>query len=581
MTTSHDVCISYSSRDRDQVLRLTEHLRSEGVAVWIDQGGIDAAALWSSEIVKAIDACKVLVLALSTSSAESANVVKEVSLALDRKKPILPVKLEPVDVPVALRYPLAGLQHVELYGDKAVENLGNVVRALARLGVPTASSPAAQVATTRAHRKTLNDKVIAVLPFVNISPDKESDYFSDGLTEDLISNLSRLKGMSVVSRTNSIRYKGSHLDIEDIGHELGARYIIEGTVRRHQDDLRITANLVDVSSSTQLWSDRFKGKMADVFDIQENVSKEIVDALALQLTPVEKVALTRRSTSNPEAFDLYLRGREALLRQTRTNLEIATQMFQQAIRLDSRYAQAHAGLGEAYATHSLWFQRDDALIDKAIESCLKALMYDETIAEAYSAMALAYLARRDYEQALEASTKAVKLDGTSTVGYYALSRVYLNTGKFAEARGVCEKLVELNPDFYPGLQGLQASYAGLGNVAAAREVVERLVKFFPGYLARFPDDSRAHVLFAAYLAQVGNTADAVREADTALALGGNDAIMLYNLSCTFCVMGEHDKALGLLEQSMAAGGNANWARLDPDLAPIREDPRFVALFAKQ
>jgi adenylate cyclase len=321
---AHDVCISYSSKDRDRILAIAEQLRAEGVSVWIDQGGIDAASLWTAEIVKAIDGCKVLLLALSASAAESPNVVKEVSLALDRKKHILPVNLEPVEVPVALRYPLAGIQHVDLFGARAQENFATVVRALARLGVPGGGSAASTAAATRVQRRELNDKVIAVLPFVNISPDKESDYFSDGLTEDLISNLSRLKGMSVVSRTNSIRYKGSTLDIEEIGHELGARYIIEGTVRRHQDDLRITANLIDVASSTQLWSDRYKGRMADVFDIQETVSTAIVDALALKLSPTEKVALTRRSTSNPEAFDLYLRGREALYRQTKTNIEIAS-----------------------------------------------------------------------------------------------------------------------------------------------------------------------------------------------------------------------------------------------------------------
>ncbi|MCM2312167.1 MAG: FlgO family outer membrane protein, partial [Steroidobacteraceae bacterium] len=368
---SYDVCISYSSKDRERILRMAEQLRGAGVSVWIDQGGIDAAALWTAEIVKAIDGCKVLLLALSAAAAESPNVVKEVSLALDRKKHILPVNLEPVEVPVALRYPLAGIQHVDLFGEKAQENFATVVRALARLGVPTGDVPAAAPAAARSPRKALNDKVIAVLPFVNISPDKESDYFSDGLTEDLISNLSRLKGMSVVSRTNSIRYKGSKLDIEEIGRELGARYIIEGTVRRHQEDLRITANLIDVESSTQLWSDRYKGKMADVFDIQETVSTEIVDALAITLTPTEKVALTRRSTSNPEAFDLYLRGREALYRLTKTNIEFAAQLFQQAIRLDGRYAQADAGLAEAYASRCLYYQRDDALLDKAVESSLK------------------------------------------------------------------------------------------------------------------------------------------------------------------------------------------------------------------
>jgi adenylate cyclase len=576
---SHDVCISYSSKDRPRILEIAEQLRGEGVSVWIDQGGIDAASLWTSEIVKAIDGCKVLLLALTTASAESPNVVREVSLALDRKKHILPVNLEPVEVPVALRYPLAGIQHVDLYGPKAAENLLTVVRSLARLGVQTAAgSTLTPTPDAKPHRKALHDKVIAVLPFVNISPDKESDYFSDGLTEDLISNLSRLKDMSVVSRTNSIRYKGSKLDIEEIGHELGARYIIEGTVRRHQDDLRITANLIDVSSSTQLWSDRYKGKMADVFDIQENVSKEIVDALALKLSPTEKVALTRRSTSNPEAFDLYLRGREALYRQSLTNIEIATQLFQQAIRLDGRYAQAHAGLAEAYATKSWYFQRDEALLDKAIESSLKALMYDESIADAYAALGLAYLVRGDFDAALESCHKALHLDDGSVIALYALGRVFLSTGSFANAVEICQKLIDVNPDFYPGLQGLQAAYMGLGDVASAREVSRRLLAFFPTYLARVPDDARAHLLFASFLAETGEREQALQEAETGLALGGIDAIMLYNLCCVFCLLGEKQKAIETLSRAMAAGyGNFRWARLDPDLAPIRDDPQVAAL----
>lgn len=576
----YDVCISYSSRDRDRILVMAEQLRGAGVSVWIDQGGIDAAALWTAEIVKAIDGCKVLLLALSTSAAESPNVVKEVSLALDRKKHILPVNLEPVEVPVALRYPLAGIQHVDLFGDKAQENFGTVVRALARLGVPVGPAAADAPIVARAPRKALNDKVIAVLPFVNISPDKESDYFSDGLTEDLISNLSRLKGMSVVSRTNSIRYKGSTLDIEEIGRELGARYIIEGTVRRHQEDLRITANLIDVESSTQLWSDRYKGKMADVFDIQETVSKEIVDALAITLTPTEKVGLTRRSTSNAEAFDLYLRGREALYRLTKTNIEFAAQLFQQAIRLDTRYAQAYAGLAEAFAARCLYYQSDDALLDKAIEASLKALMYDESISEAYAALAVAYLVRSDYDAALESSRKAIQLDAGSMIGLYALARVFLNTGRHAEAVKTCEQLVELNPEFYPGLLALQSAYAGLGDTAAANAMTRRLVAFFPGYLARVPDDARAHILFASYLAEIGEREQALQEANTGMALSGNDAVMLYNLSCVYCLLGDPNKGVESFVQAVGAGyGNFSWAHIDPDLQSIRQDPRFVAAVA--
>jgi tetratricopeptide (TPR) repeat protein len=307
------------------------------------------------------------------------------------------------------------------------------------------------------------------------------------------------------------------------------------------------------------------------------VSKEIVDALAITLTPTEKVALTRRSTSNPEAFDLYLRGREALYRLTKTNIEFAAQLFQQAIRLDGRYAQAYAGLAEADASRCLYYQRDDALLDKAIESSLKALMYDESISEAYAALAVAYLVRGDYDAALESSRKAIQLDAGSMIGLYALARVFLNTGRLAEAVKTCEQLVELNPEFYPGLLALQSAYAGLGDTAAATAVTRRLVAFFPGYLARVPDDARAHILFASYLAELGDREQALQEADTGMALSGNDAVMLYNLACVYCLLGDPTKGVEAFLQAVDAGyGNFPWARIDPDLQPIRDDPRVVA-----
>ena len=205
-------------------------------------------------------------------------------------------------------------------------------------------------------------------------------------------------------------------------------------------------------------------------------------------------------------------------------------------------------------------------------------MYDESIADAYAALGIAYLVRGDLEAALEASRKAIQLDEGSITGLYALGRVFLTTGKFAEAHAVFEKLVEVNPDFYPGLQGLQAAHAGMGDAAAAMEVTRRLVAFFPGYLARAPDDARAHILFASYLAEVGEREQAMLEADTALALGGHDAIMLYNLSCTYSLLGESRKAVDAFAQAVEAGySNLRWARLDPDLEPIRSDPKFVSL----
>ncbi len=192
-------------------------------------------------------------------------------------------------------------------------------------------------------------KAIAVLPFDNISSDKENEYFGDGLTEELIANLSRLKEMRVISRTTTMQYKETKKDIKTIGKELGARYIMEGSVRKFHDDLRITAQLIDVESDEQLWAETYKGKLADIFDIQEKVAKQIVDALMVKLTPTEKVELTKRPTLNAEAYDFNLRARNYLYRQSKNNMQFAIQFFEKAIVLDSRYAEAYAGLAEAYA----------------------------------------------------------------------------------------------------------------------------------------------------------------------------------------------------------------------------------------
>src|SRR5208283_1707468 len=187
-------------------------------------------------------------------------------------------------------------------------------------------------------------KAIAVLPFGNISPDKESDYFSDGLTEELIANLARLKDIRVVPRATSMHYKGSSKDVKTIGKELGTRYILSGSVRKFQADLRITVELIDVELDTQLWAETYKGKLDDVFDIQEKVSKQIVEALMVKLSPTEKIVLTKRSTLNPEAFDCNLRARNFLYQRTKKSMHFAVQLFQKAIELDPRYADAYAGL---------------------------------------------------------------------------------------------------------------------------------------------------------------------------------------------------------------------------------------------
>ncbi len=426
--------------------------------------------------------------------------------------------------------------------------------------------------------QAVKTKVIAVLPFDNISPEKESDYFSDGLMGELIANLSRLKDMRVISRTTSMQYKGTKKDIKTIGRELGARYIIEGNVRKFQNDLRITAQLIDVESDTQLWAETYKGKLADVFDIQEQVSKQIVDALMVKLTPTEKIALTKRSTLNAEAFDYHLRARGFLYRFSKNNINIAVQLFQKAIELDPRYAAAYAGLGEAYAYLYQYFERRDVWLEKAIESSLKAQLYDPTLSEAYAALGVAYFNKKMLDDALTAGHKAIDLDPNNYIAYWILGRIYRETDRDTEAVELFKKVLELNPDFYTAYGDLRMVYERLGEKDKREETLQAALQAFPRYLLQHPDDARAHMIHAIDLTQVGKLEEAKIEASKALELSPGDTVALYNAACFYARLGEKRLSLDALKNAVITGWvDYEWIKRDPDLESIRIEPEYIEL----
>jgi TolB-like protein/tetratricopeptide (TPR) repeat protein len=424
----------------------------------------------------------------------------------------------------------------------------------------------------------LGKKALAVLPFENIGSEKENEYFSDGLTEELIANLSRLKNVRVVSRNTTMSYKGTKKDIRTIGVELGVRYIVEGSVRKFQDNLRITADLIDVELDEQLWAETFKGTMADVFDIQEQVSKQIVDALMVKLSPSEQIVLTKRSTIVAEAFDCCLRARDFLYRRTKNSLQFAIQLFQKAIELDPRYAVAYAGLGEAYAT--LHYDYDTKVIwaDKAIESSLKALMYDSTVSEAYAALAWAYFSKKSLEEAETAARKAIELGPNIFTGYWVLARIFHVTGRDRESVDLLRKTIDLNPDFHTAYGDLRMVYEKLGEQVKYKEILAKQLEVFPRYLLQHPDDARSHIYYGIELAQVGRIDEAKAELKKALELSPGDPLMLYNAACCYARIGEKKAALSSLGESVMAGlQDYDWIRTDPDFDSLREEPEYLEL----
>jgi serine/threonine protein kinase/Flp pilus assembly protein TadD len=426
-------------------------------------------------------------------------------------------------------------------------------------------------------------KAIAVLPFSNISPDKESDYFSDGLTDELITNLSRLKEIRVVPRTTSLQYKGTKKDNKTIGQELGVPHILAGSVRKFQDNLRITVELVDIASDTQMWADAYRGKLEDVFDFQEQVSHKIVDALMVKLTPTEKVVLSKRPTENSEAFDCYLRGREFLYRPTKSNIQIAIDLFKKATELDARYAAAYAGMGEAYAELYQHFDKKEAWLDKALEAGLKAQMYDSTLSEAYATLALVYfrmtdLGKGSLDDAFSAGQKAIDLDPNNHIAYWILGRIYHTTDRDQDAMNLYKKVIELSPDFYSAYGDLQVAYEKLGLMDKWHETLDAALEMYPRYLHLHPDDGRAHIYYAIDLTKAGRVDEAKSEAMKAIQLSPDDPLMLYNVSCFYSRLGERLSGVETLKKAISAGfENFEWIKRDTDFDNIRDEPDYIEL----
>jgi adenylate cyclase len=421
-------------------------------------------------------------------------------------------------------------------------------------------------------------KAIAVLPFGNISPDKESDYFSDGLTEELIINLSRLKDIRVVPRTTSMVYKGTNKEVKTIGRELGTRYILAGSVRKFQDNLRIAVELVDIEADAQLWAETYKGKLADVFDIQEQVSKQIVDALMVKLTPKEQVELTKRATLNPQAFDCNLRARDSLYRFTKNSVQTAIELFRKAIEYDARYADAYAGLSEAYAHLYQQFDRNDTWLEKALEAGLKALMYDPSLSEAYSALGLVYLYKKSHDEALESSQKAIALNPSNHIAYWILGRTYRTTDRNHDAAELFKKVIELSPDFYAAYGDLILCYDLLEEKDELNKWTKIANQMFPRYLSLHPDDARAHIFFAISLVRDGQIDDAKLKAARAIELSPNDPLMFYNAACFYSSVGDKPLALESLKNAISAGyGFYEWIKRDPDLDNIHNEPEYIEM----
>ena len=428
------------------------------------------------------------------------------------------------------------------------------------------------------HRLNNDNKKLVVLPFQNISSNNGNNYFSNGLTEEIIIRLSGIEELDIASRSTSMRYRDSELDNESLGRELNARYLLQGTVRRHKDDLRISTELIDVEKDSTLWAEIYQGNITDVFVIQEQVSKKIVESLQLKLSPKEKVALGKKATMNSEAYDANLKAREFLFKYTKSYLLLAIDLFQNAIDLDPKYAAAYAGMSEACALLYETHDRNPIWLAKAEESSLKALIYDPASSEAYSALGLAYYNKNLLNEALIAVQKAISFDPNNFFAYWIRGRLYRMMDRDSEAIVDFNKVLDLNGDFHSAFGDLQMAYEKLEDKKNLQDCIQKAALFYPSYLLHHPDDARAHQFYALTLKRLGRLEEAKEEMHKGIKQNPNDPIIIYNAACFYAMIDDKKASIENLKKAIDNGfGNYEYIKHDPDLHSLRKEPGFIAL----
>ena len=457
----------------------------------------------------------------------------------------------------------------EPIGEKQVKNTTTPVRVFrVRLDLPF-DAPV----SPRRHQSARPS--IAVLPFTNMSNDPEQEYFSEGITEDLITDLSKISGLHVVARNNVFVYKGKPINVQQVAQDLGVRYVLEGSVRKSGSRVRVTGQLIDSDSGAHMWAERYDRDLTDIFAIQDEIANVIVHQLKVKLLPEEKKIIGQLPTESVEAYGYYLRGRQFLHRRSKTYLELARRMFAKAVELDPRYARALAGIADCDSFLFLHYNANVS-IEGILAMSAQALELESGLAEAHASSGLALSLRGRYQEAMGEFDRAIALDASLFEAYYFYARACFSRGELAKAAELFQRAADVKPDDYQTLLVLIGVMRSLGREAdmkvAAREGVTRAER----ELTQHPGNPRPAYLGAIGLVVLGEIDRAKEWAARALAIDPNDVLTQYNVACFYSLIGEPEPAIGLLLGLLPRAGHQtkDWIRHDSDLDPIRGDPRF-------
>jgi len=439
---------------------------------------------------------------------------------------------------------------------------------------------------SRAKAKTDSDsgvhkpgKSVAVLYFENLSGAKEDEYLRDGITEDVITELSKIRGLNIFSRPTVLAFRDQTVTPQQVGQKLGAAYVLTGTLRRSGARLRINAQLVDAHTDFPLWSERFDREMKDVFEVQDEMARKIAEALRVTLSPEELEALAVKPTENLQAYDLYLRGKRYARRQTRQDLEFALQMFENGVAIDPNFAMAYAACANACAMFYCNYSRDQVWVERAREASGKAVALRWDLPEVQVSQAWVLYATGLHDEAVRMVKKAIERKRDCEGAYYLLCRALFAAGRYQEVVEVAETAIEASGEDYNVYVPIVNSLGAMGKTEGERNMIQRRIGAFENHLKQVPEDPRARILLGADYARLNRTEDALRELNLAVTLRANEASILYNAACLYCALNKKAEGLDALHKAWEAGfRDAVWARRDPDLLLLHDDPEFDRLY---
>ena len=419
---------------------------------------------------------------------------------------------------------------------------------------------------------------IAVLPFNNMSGDPEQEYFADGMTEDIITDLSKISGLSVIARNSVFAYKGQSVDVQEVSKRFNVRTILEGSVRKAGQRVRINAQLIDSRDGTHLWADRYDRDLTDIFAIQDEITHTIVDQLKVKLLPEEKKAIEQAPTENVEAYTNYLRGREFFHTRTKGSLHLARRLFARAADLDPNYARAYAGIADCDSALHAWHGAEISL-EALFATCAKALALDPNLAEAHASHGLALSTNGRKNDAVAEFERAIALDPNSYEGHYFYARHAFAEGDLEKAVELYERCTEINPDDYRSPLLVMNALHSLGRHDEKVKLAELGLERAERALRLHPENSDPAQLGACALAALGQYERAREWADRALAIDADDNNAVYNVACVYSLLGEADRAIDLLEAYLQKVGPhmRSWFKNDSDFDSIRSHPHYETL----